>query len=80
MNALSKIRVYELAKELEISSKDLIAILLEEFSIDVKNHMSVIEEEDAALIKELFAEKEKENQEKETPKEDIKEKYEHLVV
>jgi translation initiation factor IF-2 len=53
---LSKIRVYELAKELGISSKDLINILLEEFSIEVKNHMSVIEEEDAELIKELFTE------------------------
>lgn len=53
---MSKIRVYELAKELGISSKELIAILLEEFSIEVKNHMSVIEEEDAELIKELFAE------------------------
>jgi len=81
VNALSKIRVYELAKELEITSKDLITILQEEFSVEVKNHMSVIEEEDAALIKELFEEKEKEKKEKEneTPKEDIKEKYEHLV-
>ncbi|MDW8801021.1 translation initiation factor IF-2 [Clostridium sp. A1-XYC3] len=78
---MSKIRVYELAKELEISSKDLIAILQEEFSIEVKNHMSVIEEEDAELIKELFSEKAKDSkEEKETSSEDIKEKYEHLVV
>jgi translation initiation factor IF-2 len=77
---LSKIRVYELAKELEITSKDLIAILQEEFNVEVKNHMSVIEEEAAELIKELFAEKEKEKKnENEAPKEDIKEKYEHLV-
>lgn len=78
---MSKIRVYELAKELEITSKDLITILQEEFSVEVKNHMSVIEEEDATLIKELFEEKEKEKKEEEneTPKEDIKEKYEHLV-
>jgi len=80
VNALSKIRVYELAKELEITSKDLIAILQEEFNVEVKNHMSVIEEEAAELIKELFAEKEKEKKnENEAPKEDIKEKYEHLV-
>ena len=77
---MSKIRVYELAKELEITSKDLIAILQEEFNVEVKNHMSVIEEEAAELIKELFAEKEKEKKnENEAPKEDIKEKYEHLV-
>lgn len=51
---MSKIRVYELAKELEITSKDLINLLMDEFSIEVKNHMSVIEEEDAELIKELL--------------------------
>lgn len=61
---MSKIRVYELAKELKISSKELIELLMNEFSIDVKNHMSVIEEEDADLIKELLAEKEKEEKDK----------------
>ncbi|MCM8710627.1 translation initiation factor IF-2 [Clostridium sp. SYSU_GA19001] len=53
---MSKIRVYELAKELGVSSKDLINLLSEEFNIVVKNHMSVIEEEDAELIKELMQE------------------------
>lgn len=78
---MSKIRVYELSKELGISSKELITILQEEFGVEVKNHMSVVEEEDAELIKELFAEKEKEEQsENEAPNEDIKEKYEHLVT
>ncbi|MFB0917593.1 MAG: translation initiation factor IF-2 [Clostridiaceae bacterium] len=52
---MSKLRVYELAKELDISSKELIKILFDEFGIAVKNHMSVVEEEDAALIKELMA-------------------------
>lgn len=51
---MSKIRVYELAKELNISSKDLIELLMSEFNVEVKNHMSVIEDEDAALIKELL--------------------------
>jgi len=75
---MSKIRVYELAKELNISSKELITILMEEFSIEVKNHMSVIEEEDAALIKELFLEKEK--AESKLEDEDIVDKYEELVT
>ncbi len=52
---MSKIRVHELAKELNISSKELITLLMEEFYVEVKNHMSTIEDEDAALIKELFA-------------------------
>jgi len=51
---LSKIRVYELAKELNVSSKNLINLLMEEFGVEVKNHMSVIEDEDATLIKELL--------------------------
>ena len=51
---MSKIRVCELAKELNGSSKDLINLLMEEFGVEVKNHMSVIEEEDATLIKELL--------------------------
>ncbi|MBE6054689.1 MAG: translation initiation factor IF-2 [Clostridium sartagoforme] len=55
---MSKIRVYELAKELEISSKELIELLMNEFSVDVKNHMSVIEDEDAELIKELIGDAE----------------------
>ena len=53
---MAKIRVYELAKELEVSSKELITVLFEEFGIEAKNHMSVIDDEDAELIKELYEE------------------------
>lgn len=52
---MSKIRVYELAKELRVPSKVLINVLMDEFGVEVKNHMSVIEDEDPALIKELLA-------------------------
>lgn len=51
---MAKIRIYELAKELDTSSKELIDLLMEEFDIKVKNHMSAIDEEDAELIMELF--------------------------
>ena len=54
---MSKIRVHELAKELNIESKELITILMEEFNIEAKNHMSTIEDDDAILIKELLAER-----------------------
>ncbi|HEY5525939.1 MAG TPA: translation initiation factor IF-2 [Clostridium sp.] len=50
---MSKIRVYELAKELNISSKQLITLLMDELNVEVKNHMSVIEDEAAELIKEF---------------------------
>lgn len=55
---MSKIRIYELAKELNIPSKKLIELLQEEFGVKVKNHMSAIEEEDADLIKEFMEESE----------------------
>ncbi|MGL4571897.1 MAG: translation initiation factor IF-2 [Clostridium sp.] len=71
---MSKIRVYELAKELNISSKDLIELLMDEFNIEVKNHMSVIEDEDAELIKELLG-----NQSSSENKEDVVEEYEKIA-
>jgi translation initiation factor IF-2 len=61
---LAKVRVYELAKELNITSKELITILLDEFGIKVKNHMSAIDDEDAELIKELFDDKAKDDENK----------------
>ncbi|MBR0575497.1 translation initiation factor IF-2 [Proteiniclasticum sp. BAD-10] len=78
---MSKIRVYELAKELAITSKELIALLKDEFGIEVKNHMSVVEEEDAALIKELLADKEKEPMTEEEIKREksIVEEYEEIL-
>ncbi|SHJ41980.1 bacterial translation initiation factor 2 (bIF-2) [Hathewaya proteolytica DSM 3090] len=52
---MAKVRIYELAKELDVTTKYLINILLVEFDIKVKNHMSVIDEEDAELLKELLS-------------------------
>ncbi len=78
---MAKTRVYELAKELNISSKELIDILLSEFSIKVKNHMSVLDEEDSELIKELFRENE-ENASKDSEnnsKQSIVDEYEEEV-
>ena len=43
---MSKVKVYELAKELNLSSADLIELLKKEFNVVAKNHMSVIEDED----------------------------------
>ena len=50
---MSKTRVYELAKQLNVSSKDIIE-LLKEFNIIVKNHMSVIEEDAVKIVNEYF--------------------------
>ncbi|MCM1539205.1 MAG: translation initiation factor IF-2 [bacterium] len=46
---MAKQKVYELAKELGVPSKDLVT-LCEQNNIEVKNHMSAISEEQAAML------------------------------
>jgi translation initiation factor IF-2 len=46
---MSKIRVYQLAKELELSSKDMVQ-KLNDLGIEVTNHMSAITDEEYELI------------------------------
>jgi translation initiation factor IF-2 len=53
---LSKIRIYELAKQINLSSKEIIDLLNKEFGIEVKNHMSVIEGEEANIIMKFIEE------------------------
>jgi len=53
---MAKKRVYELAKELEISSKELIN-KMKELDIEVSSHMSTIDDEEAKILKELFDKK-----------------------
>ncbi|MDU4889034.1 MAG: translation initiation factor IF-2 [Clostridium sp.] len=72
---MAKVRIYELAKELEVSSKELITVLMDEFGVEAKNHMSVIDEEDADLIKELYSEQQKEA----ADKKEIIEEYESKI-
>ena len=52
---MTKLRVYELAKQVGISSKKLITIL-EELDITVKNHMSTIDSDTAKLVVDLIEE------------------------
>ncbi|EIA29001.1 translation initiation factor IF-2, partial [Candidatus Arthromitus sp. SFB-co] len=58
---MSKVRIYELAKAVNKPSKELISILKNEFDVDVKNHMSVLSDEDSELIKEYFEIKDKDS-------------------
>lgn len=51
----TKLRVYELAKQVGISSKRLISIL-DDLDINVKNHMSTIDDDTAKLILDLIEE------------------------
>ncbi|MFT9498283.1 translation initiation factor IF-2 [Anaerosolibacter sp.] len=50
---MSKLRVYQLAKDLGISSKEVIEKLTE-FGVEVANHMSALEEDEANIIIELY--------------------------
>ncbi len=54
MNSLTKIRVYQLAKELNISSKELIN-QLHQLEINVNSHMSTVEDEEVTVIKDLLS-------------------------
>ena len=53
---LQKIRVHELAKDLNLQSKDIITIL-EQFGISVKGYMTVLEENQLDLIFETLSQK-----------------------
>ena len=53
---MSKVRVHELAKELETNSKELIA-LLADYGFSAKNHMSTLETEELDVIFETFTQK-----------------------
>ncbi|MDD2481162.1 MAG: translation initiation factor IF-2 [Lutispora sp.] len=53
---MSKKRLYELAKELGLTSKDLIN-KAKEVNINVSNHMSTIESDEEKIIKNLFIKK-----------------------
>jgi len=55
---MAKIRVYELAKELKISSKELIKIL-QDYGISVKSHMSTLDTHQVEWVKKKLADKAK---------------------
>lgn len=59
---MAKVRIYELAKELNVSSKAMVNFLVD-LGADVKNHMSTIDEDIANMVKDHFAEDEDENEE-----------------
>jgi len=69
VNNMSKTRVYELAKELNLSSKDLIS-KLNDLDIKVKNHMSTLEDEEVELIMDLLSDKPQQTEEVDQQKEE----------
>ncbi|BES65279.1 translation initiation factor IF-2 [Gottschalkiaceae bacterium SANA] len=64
---MTKKRVYQIAKELNLSSKEMIS-KLEELGIEASSHMSTLEDEEVKTILDLFAaEKTEETPVEETP-------------
>ncbi|MDO5717540.1 MAG: translation initiation factor IF-2 [Tissierellia bacterium] len=51
---MRKVRVYELAKKLNMASRDLVA-KINELGVPIKSHMSILEGEELTLIEELLA-------------------------
>lgn len=51
---MKKVRVYELAKELDIESKALVDFLAD-LGAEIKNHMSTIEDDIAVMVRDHFA-------------------------
>lgn len=80
---MSKLRVYELAKQLKVSSKDIIE-LLKEFNFNVKNHMSIVEDEALKVANEYFGDKDSKDEKAEHIEEagednDIESKLEEII-
>ena len=70
---MTKIRVYELAKELKISSKELIE-RIEDLELNINSHMSTLDSDEAGMIKELLTEHKESvivEDEKDLPEEDF---------
>jgi translation initiation factor IF-2 len=65
-----KKRVYEVAEDLKIPTKGLIDFLIKE-GIDVKNHMSTLDDETIEIIKEAITEERKKEKEAEKEKKNI---------
>lgn len=49
------IRVYELARELDVKSKDVLRILQDEMNLEIQNHMSTINDNVARRVRQLLS-------------------------
>ncbi len=65
---MSKMRIYELAKQLGVPNKELMG-RLESVGIQANSHMSMIDDAEAQKIKELYQPQKAENTKKQEPKE-----------
>lgn len=64
---MTKIRVYELAKEVDLPTKELMQVLQDEFDLEIKSHMSIIEGDELSIIREYFESLKDDEKEQEIP-------------
>ena len=75
---MGKIRVYSLAKELNLESKELVDIL-QELDVEVTSHMSTVEDDTADLVRGMYSESETDDEEEtESEKEKADEKVDEI--
>lgn len=55
-----KLRIYELAKKHNLTTKKMLSILNDEFGLDIKSHMSMLSGDDLKIVEEFFEEEEEE--------------------
>jgi len=48
------VRVYELARELDVQSKEILRVLQEEMNIDIQNHMATINDQVARRVRQIL--------------------------
>ena len=69
---LGKIKIYEIAKKLDLTSKEVLE-MAQKLNMDVKSHMSGVDEEEAKKIENSFSKNQKQEQQAKQ-KQDVKEK------
>ncbi|MFW6382068.1 MAG: translation initiation factor IF-2 [Bacillota bacterium] len=74
---MGKIRVYSLANELNMESKELVEIL-QELDVDVTSHMSTVEDDTADLVRGMYSETDETKEEKVKKEEQVEETEEIL--
>ena len=69
---MGKIKIYEIAKKLDLTSKEVLE-MAQKLNMDVKSHMSGVDEEEAKKIENSFSKNQKQEQQAKQ-KQDVKEK------
>ena len=58
---MGKIKIYEIAKKLDLTSKEVLE-MAQKLNMDVKSHMSGVDEEEAKKIENSFSKNQKQEQ------------------